>query len=156
MGWVDGNCPKCGARVHEKCNAWVYGSPVRTCPHCKEEFLDKRWREVAIDGFATGPKNAKLYLGAAVGFLLVTIVCILWLGSMVRTQGHYPIKIVACIGVGIMGTIVCATVFVRIITGYEDKENTRYMDESKRRLQDRNYVDKLISFGYTVPDEFVK
>lgn len=156
MGYVEGNCPKCGAKVRERCNAWVYGSPIRTCPNCKKEFLDKRWREVAIDGFATGSKNAKLYLGATIAFLFFTIVCVLWLTNMINTQGHYPIKLVGCIALGIVGTIGCAIVFLRIVTGYEDKQNAKYMDESKRRLQDENYVDKLISFGYAVPDEFTK
>lgn len=156
IGYVQGNCPECGARVHEKCNAWVYGSPIRTCPKCKKEFLDKRWREVAIDGFTPGSKNAKFYLGGTVSFLLFTIACILWLRSMISTRGHYPVKLIGCIVVGIIGTIGCFVVFLRIVTGYEDKKNARYLDESKRRLQDKNYVDKLISFGYTVPDEFMK
>ena len=154
MGCVQGTCPKCGAQVREKCNAWVYGSPIRTCPKCKNEFLDKRWREVAIDGFATGPKSAKLYLGATIGFLVFTIICILWLRNLISTQGHYPTKLAGCIVVGIVGTIGCFIVFLRIITGYEDKQNAKYMAESKRRLQDKEYIDKLISFGYTVPDEF--
>lgn len=154
MGVVQGTCPHCGGMVREKSNAWVYGSPIRTCPKCKQEFLDKRWREVAIDGFATGAKSAKLYLGATIGFLLFTIICTLWLRNMIATQGHYPTRLVGCIVVGIVGTVGCAVVFLRIVTGYEDKQNAKYMAESRRRLQDKNYIDKLVSFGYTVPDEF--
>lgn len=156
MGYVEGKCPKCGSMVREKCNAWVYGSPIRVCPNCKNEFLDKRWREVAIDGFETTAKNAKLYMWATIGFLLFTIACVLWLVSMVKTKGSYPNKLLGCIGVGIIGTIGCFVVFLRIVTGYEDKQNAKYMDESIRRLQDRNYVEKLVSYGYIVPDEFVK
>lgn len=102
MGYVQGTCPKCGAQVMEKCNAWVYGSPIRTCPKCENEFLDIRWREVAIDGLAAG----------------------------------------------------CTIMFLRIITGCEDKQNAKYMAESRKRLQNKEYIDKLISFGYMVPDEF--
>ena len=154
MGFVQGTCPHCGGMVREKCNAWVYGSPIRTCPQCKQEFLDKRWREVAIDGITTGLKSAKLYLGATIGFLLFTIICTLWLRNMIATQGHYPTRLVGCIVVGIVGTAGCAVVFLRIVTGYEDKQNAKYMAESRRRLQDKNYIDKLVSFGYTVPDKF--
>ncbi|MCM1180435.1 MAG: hypothetical protein NC347_09280 [Clostridium sp.] len=156
MGWVEGNCPKCGKKVREKCNAWVYGSPIRTCPHCKREFLDTRWREVAIDGLVPGSKNAKFYLWGMIGFLAATVACSLWLWQMISTQGHYPIKLVGCIVIGIIGTVGCAVVFLRIVTGYEDKQNARYMDESRRRLEDRDYIEKLISFGYTVPDRFMK
>ena len=62
MGYVEGNCPKCGTKIREKCNAWVYGSPIRTCPSCQSEFLDKRFREVAIGGFDPRANNPKFYL----------------------------------------------------------------------------------------------
>ncbi|MCM1468495.1 MAG: hypothetical protein NC086_10120 [Alistipes sp.] len=156
MGYVEGKCPECGAKIWEKCNAWVYGSPIRTCPKCRKEFLDSRWREVAIDGFVRQSTNAKGYFLAMLGFLAVTAVCVLWLRKMIVTQGYYPTKLVGCIVLGIAGTIGCAVMFVRIVTGYEDRQNARYMAESKKRLQDSGYVEKLRSFGYMVPDEYIK
>ncbi len=48
MGFMEENCPKSGKKIGESCNAWrMYGSPIRTCPKCKSEFLDNWWREVA-------------------------------------------------------------------------------------------------------------
>lgn len=29
MGYVEWNCPKCGKKNREACNAWVYGNPIR-------------------------------------------------------------------------------------------------------------------------------
>ena len=62
MNFIEGTCPKCGAKTREKCNTWVYGSPIRTCGSCKTEYLDKRWREVAIDGFDPRSNNSSFYL----------------------------------------------------------------------------------------------
>lgn len=156
MGFIEGNCPSCGQKMREKCNAWAYGSPIRTCPNCQREFLDKRWREVAIDGFATNKKSARLYLGATAVFLLFTVSCALCLIKLVEIQGSYPSKLLGCVLVGAVGTIGCFVVFLRIVTGYEDKHNKHYMEESRRRLQDKKYVDKLIFYGYKIPDEFMK
>ena len=66
MNYVEGNCPHCGVKTKEPCNTWVYGSPVRTCPSCKTEYLDKRWKEVAIDGFDLRSMNASFYLKATI------------------------------------------------------------------------------------------
>ena len=40
MNFIEGTCPKCGAKTRENCNTWVYGSPVRICKSCKTEYLD--------------------------------------------------------------------------------------------------------------------
>lgn len=154
MGMIVGICPKCGAKVKEKCNAWVYGSPIRTCPKCNMEYLDTRWREVAVDGFAKGSKNAKLYFIATLGFLLFSVLCILRLIYVQKTDSYYSSELIGCIIVGFVGVLGCGLIFLRIVTGYEDKKNAIFMEESKKRLQDKNYVEKLVIYGYKIPDEF--
>lgn len=154
MGYVEGNCPKCGAKVRERCNAWVYGSPIKTCPSCKSEFLDKRFREVAIDGFDPRANNPRLYLLGFFGFLVFTIVCAAWLIAMINARQSYPVKLVGCILVGIVGTVGCAVVLLRQMTGYEEKQNARFMEESQKRMQDKDYVEKLVAYGYSVPDTY--
>lgn len=49
MGYVEWNCPKCGKKNREACNAWVYGSPIRNCKACNQEYFDDRWREIALE-----------------------------------------------------------------------------------------------------------
>lgn len=156
MGYVEGNCPKCGKMIRERCNAWVYGSPIRQCPYCKYEFLDRRWKEVAIDGIDKKSSNPKFYLLATVGFIIFTIICVVSLVNMIKLQGHYPIKLIGCIIAGITGMVMSILLYLRNVTGYEDKKNEIYMDESKKRLQDRHYVEKLVAFGYDVPEEYLK
>lgn len=52
------NCPHCGAKyeglnykgVQFKDSQMKYGSPLKLCPVCKKEFLDKNYREIAVEG----------------------------------------------------------------------------------------------------------
>ena len=60
MGYVEWNCPKCGKKNREACNAWVYGSPIRNCKACNQEYFDNRWREIAIEGVEPATKSLKL------------------------------------------------------------------------------------------------
>ena len=52
-------CPECKTKNRETCNAWMYGSPIRQCKACRSEYLDRRFREVAIDGFDPRSNNPK-------------------------------------------------------------------------------------------------
>ncbi len=38
-------------------------------------------------------------------------------------MGSYPIKLVGCIFVGAIGMIGCFVIFLRIVLGYEEKQN---------------------------------
>lgn len=152
MGYVEWNCPKCQKLNREGCNAWVYGSPIRYCKACNAEFFDNRWRELAINGVEPASKNPKFYLGATIVSILFTCVCALWLISDIKIRGSYPIRLLGCVILGIISSIACLLVFLRIVTGYEDKQNVKYYNESVQRLQNKEYVDKLISYGCNVPD----
>lgn len=80
--------------------------------------------------------------------------CIIWLIEDIRMMGSYPIKLTGCIFVGAIGTIGCFVIFLRIILGYEEKQNQKYYNESLQRMNDKSYVEKLISYGYNVPEQF--
>ena len=154
MGYVEWNCPKCSKNNRESCNAWVYGSPIRNCKYCNSEYYDNRWRELALEGVEPATKNPKLYLIATLGFLVFTIACAIWLVTSINSTGGFPIKLVGCVFVGAIGTIGCFVIFLRIVLGYEDKQNQKYYAESLERVKDKAYIEKLISYGYNVPQRF--
>lgn len=154
MGYVEWDCPKCGKKNREACNAWVYGSPIRNCKVCNSEYFDNRWREVALEGVEPATKSPKLYLSATLGFLVFTIVCTIWLITDIKTMGSYPINLAGCVFAGAVGTIVFLVIFLRIVLGYEDKQNKKYYEESLQRINNKAYVEKLISYGYNVPEKF--
>ena len=71
MGYMEGKCSRCGEAVKEKSNMWAYGSPIRICPFCKQEYLDRRWREVAVQGF--DPKSTSVAYYATAFLILFAI-----------------------------------------------------------------------------------
>ncbi|MBQ6555506.1 MAG: hypothetical protein IJR45_02125 [Firmicutes bacterium] len=156
ISYVEGSCPNCGAKTKESCNTWVYGSPIRTCKSCNAEYIDKRWREVAIDGFDPRSQNADFYLKGTLGLAVFTIVCILLTVWMAGTSGRIPLKMIACIIGGALGTVFCAYRLIKIKSGAVEKENAAFMEESINRLKNADYVKKLEEYGYKIPEEFKK
>lgn len=114
----------------------------------------KRWREIALEGVEPATKNPKFYLIATITCFLFTVACVIWLIADIRMMGSYPIKLAGCIFVGAIGTIGCFVIFLRIVLGYEEKQNQKYYNESLQRMNDKSYAKKLISYGYNVPEKF--
>lgn len=154
MGYVQWNCPKCGNQNGEKCNAWVYGSPIRYCKKCKGEYFDGRWTEVAIDGLDKRSGKPGTYAIFAVVCLAFSAVCGLWMMTSIRTRGYYISTQLLCVLAGIIGAIGSVVMIIRSVSGYEDKQNQKYYEESVARLKDKAYVEKLEGYGFRVPDEF--
>ena len=55
----------------------------------------------------------------------------------------------ACILCSLFG-IVSGVIALRIKLGFADKDNEKYMAESKARLQDAQYIEKLKKYGYNI------
>ena len=144
--WI---CPQCKTKNREACNTWMYGTPIRDCKACRSEYLDRRWREVAIDGFDPRSNNAQFYVKVALVFLAIALVCSVMIYFQ-YAKGFYSTKIIA-IGAGstLLG-ITCLIMSIRIKLGFQNKDNDKYMAESKARLQDPQYIEKLRKFGYKV------
>lgn len=136
MNFIEGNCPKCGAKTRENCNTWVYGSPVRICKSCKTEYLDRRWREVAVDGFDPRSQNSSFYLKGFIGFLIFTVLCAIWLIWLINNTGSYPSKLLGCVMVGGLGTLLCGFLYLRIKLG------------ELRQIKTGIYLLTLLTFPY--------
>ena len=115
----------------------------------RSEYLDRRWREVAIDGFDPRSRNAKFYAKGAAFLLSLAIVC----GVLLQTSlvhGNNSTKLtLACILCSLFG-VVSGFIALRIKLGFADKDNAKYMAESKARLGDSTYVEKLKKYGYNI------
>lgn len=154
MGFVDMQCPKCGAKIREKCNAWAYGSPIKSCPKCGSEFIDKRFREVAVEGFDTRSTDPVLYLKGFGLFLAFTTVCAVLLVFMINFMGGYPTKLVGCLVLCAFAGLVCLVLFICTKLGLGEKDNAKHLEESEKRLQNKEYVKKLEEYGYDIPDKY--
>ena len=156
LNFLEWDCPSCGKHNREDTNTWCYGTPIRHCRHCDGEYLDRRWREVAVEGFDPRSTNSSLYLKGCIGFALFAAIMALWIFWSIRTKGYYMTLNAFCVGLGVLASIACFVLWIRIRTGAESKNQAPYMEESMQRMQDPAYVQKLISYGYQVPDTFRK
>lgn len=149
MSYAEWICPECKTKNREACNSWMYGSPIRECKACRSEYLDRRFREVAIDGFDPRSNNAQFYVKGTLFLLAIALVC----GVLTYFQyngGHYSMKVVIAGAASALGAIACLVMSIRIKLGFQNKDNDKYMAESKTRLQDTQYVEKLRKYGYKV------
>lgn len=149
MSYAEWVCPECKTKNRESCNAWMYGSPIRECKTCRAEYLDRRFREVAIDGFDPRSNNAKVYVKGTLFLLAIAAIC----GVLIYFQyakGYYSMKIIIVGALSALAGIACGINALRIKLGFQSKSNDKYMEESKARLQDSQYVEKLRKYGYKV------
>ena len=149
MNYAEWVCPECKAKNREACNMWMYGSPIRECKACRSEYLDRRWREVAIDGFDPRSKNAKFYAKGALFLLSIAAICSVLIYFQ-YAKGYYSMKIIAAGALSALASIACGINALRIKFGFADKDNSKHMAESKARLGDPQYVEKLRKYGYKV------
>lgn len=155
MSYLEGTCPKCGEKTREQSNTWGYGSPIRFCPRCKQEYLDRRWREVAIDGFDPKSTSPGFYLKA---FLLLVVVAAIsggWLYYTTHVKNYYSTLVVTVVIISVIGAVACLGLSIWIALGFAAKTNSHYLEESKRRLRNADYVRKLQAYGYVIPSEYL-
>ncbi|WP_298772162.1 hypothetical protein [uncultured Fibrobacter sp.] len=149
MNYAEWVCPECKTKNRETCSMWMYGSPIRECKACRSEYLDRRWREVAIDGFDPRSKNAKFYAKGAAFLLSMAIICGVLLQTSFVHGNNFTKLTLACILCSLFG-VVSGFIALRIKLGFADKDNDKFMAESKARLGDPKYVEKLRKFGYKI------
>lgn len=155
MGYSVGACTKCGEKAQEKCNMWMYGSPIRYCTRCKQEYLDKRWREIAIDGFDPRSTSPAFYLKCTLAMLAFTAISGGWLYYTMNFRHYYSTLVLSCFIVGCIGSLLCVFMVIRNLTGFEKRSNEKFRKESLQRMQNLEYVKKLQEYGYRIPEEFL-
>ena len=152
-----GKCPHCGKSIAitYMLNEWKYGSPIKVCKKCNQEYIDKRYHEMAIDGFSPETFDIKGTLSFLIFGVMSTIASILitafslWLDS-----SYYPMVIAT----GIMGILIVIGMICNLIsikTGIKQRRIEKKMLQSVERLQNKEYAHKLASLGYSVPERFL-
>lgn len=154
-GSLEYKCKKCNYVNREIGNMWMYGSPIRQCKNCKCEYFDGRWREVALEGVDPKSNNPMFYLKGMAFMAALTSVCGALAMHLSSTTGIVSTRLIACIGVGVIGMLMCFVLAVRAKLGFDEKRNARYMNESIKRLESDAYVNELRSHGYNVSWEQV-
>ena len=154
MGYSEMNCPHCGKMNRESCNAHMYGSPIRVCKSCGKKYVDSRYTEPALTGFDRKSTDPSLYAKGAGIFAAGFVITLGWVIIDIKTKGSYPIKVAGASFICLMGLVLCLVCFVRIKSGISEKENQKYLEESEKRLSDKEYVRELIDNGIDVPERY--
>lgn len=153
---IQNNCPYCGKtiRVKRYKAEHAYGSPVRTCEHCAKTYIDRYYRELALEGEKSidrrkiAPKN--------VGMMLFGILIVLFGAFLFPEEKDIMIRVLLIILGGLL-TLSAAWVLITEYRTYDARmkffEEERA--ESEKRLKDNEYAQKLKNAGYRVPERYL-
>ena len=149
------NCPFCGKVVEQRAYAswgrqdseqdkWLFGTPMRLCPHCGKLFIDRDRQELAITGprkqdmAVIGPASLRLALmGVVLGALLLVgklnalayIAFGVALATLPADAAQYPTR---------------------------QKKLKTERAASEKRLSDPDYARALKNAGYGIPEHYLK
>lgn len=142
-------CPKCrkiyGFSYHSDDPAdeyylKKYGSPIKTCPKCQTVFLDKEYKEIAIEGFEYRRLGPLTYIIGGIGT---------WLGISICISGGVASGL-------IVSTISAGSVVYTVL--WHRKRRKFLVGETIRsveRMRDPEYAAVLKEYGYSVPDKYL-
>lgn len=154
MTYITKKCPHCKSSysIMQPKGTSFYGCPIRQCATCGKQFLDKDYREIAIDGIR--PVDMKrvttgTIILSVLGFLFGLVLVYCYFSDM---QSVWYL-VGAAISVILAGYLVIGE-----ITGYDDRQAFLELERkrSEARLRDPNYIYTLRKLGYYVPDSLLK
>jgi len=145
------HCKNCGKKLlkferYER----KYKCPLAKCSKCGEEYIDPRCHELALEGI---PESEFKVTGCIVLFVIGALIA--WrgyyltglhmLGTPDSMQWLLP-TVILLLGIAmIVGSIVET---IRILSGSKKRKYERLLEESKERMADEEYVQKLRSLGF--------
>ena len=151
-------CPECGKKfMFYDDNQYYYGSPVRTCKKCGEQYIDRRYHEIAIEGIQKGQMSVRAYIISMLigGFFIwrgIHLTQYRMLGSVEIMKWFLPVTFIL-LGIGVI--IASIVEIILISTGKKAEKFEKLTFESEERLRDRNYAWTLKQEGYNVPEQFL-
>ena len=123
---------------------WLFGSPLRMCPHCKQMFFDKDVQEIAITGMR---RQDKAFITS--GSLKLAVMGII-LGILMFIAKLTTFAAIAA-SVGLLCGIADLCLYPTRIKKLEKERQV-----SEKRLSDPGYARMLKNAGYEVPEKYLK
>lgn len=148
-------CPHCGATVGINGSAsYFYGSPVRTCGQCKNNYIDKSYHEIEIDGIREEDLSSKAGLRSVM--LIALIAAFLVLGNVyLISRGRVRVGLLLLALLSLILFVYSIVDAVKIKTGKKKKELEAERQASVARLQNPEYARLLAELGYKVPEKYL-
>lgn len=143
-------CPHCGKEVGINVKeGFAYGSPIRTCKHCSQPYLDRTFHEIEIDGYRPGDLDTK----GNGKMILESLVAVIVTGVLVTLIPNTIVLIALLLSLVFFFGMIIETVKVK--TGKRKKELEKLRQESESRLRNREYAQTLKALGYNVPEKYL-
>lgn len=122
---------------------WLFGSPLRMCPNCKQLFIDKDMQELAI----TGPRkqDSAIITPGSRKLALMGVI----LGVLMYVAGLHIFGYITG-GVGVACGIADLAFYPTRL-----KKLERERQASEKRLSDPNYARMLKNAGYSIPEKYL-
>ena len=160
MQYITKKCPKCGSAYStmQPKGTGFYGSPLRQCSKCGELFIDKDYREIAIDGIRTADtkrlSGSTLFACTSLLFMAVALICLYINDSSLFSSGRSIWSIFFAI---VLLGMICFLV-IDEVRGYGERQSFLEQERrnSEKRLQDYQYARFLQKLGYTVPEQYLR
>lgn len=145
------HCKSCGKKLlsYEKYQK-KYKSPLAVCKKCGTEYFDPRCHELAVEGIPEAEFSIKsdivlLVIGALICWRGYYLFGMHMLGTPDSMQFLMP-SVILLLGIGmVIGAIAD---MIRISTGSKRRKYERLLEESRLRMEDEDYVQKLKETGY--------
>ncbi len=155
MQYIKYKCNNCGKYLYTYYEGVKkYGTAIGRCKNCDREYLDLRYREIDIKGIQKKDLSVLPYLiGIAFGVLAVWRCYYLssWEDMEMPKWGHYIMLIfIGLLGVAII--VFCTWDAIEILTGKKKEKYEKKIEESRRRIRDESYMEKLKKLGYDFDD----
>lgn len=153
---TDGSCPHCKKRFSSyNASSSDFGSPIRKCRYCQKEYLDRRYHEIAVEGWnesSLNPMNSLKVAGIGLAGVLIA-------GGLtaytIYTKGYYMMKGALAGILAFVIMIVGIVDFIRVKTGAKQRSIDKKKVESEERLKNREYAMLLAENGYNVPEKYL-
>ncbi|MBQ8789961.1 MAG: hypothetical protein IJZ51_01470 [Ruminiclostridium sp.] len=149
-------CKGCGKKVDTfVVGDYRYGSPIKTCPKCKAEYINPVYHEIETDGISPDAFDIKKLLIV----LLIGVIFFVISAAMhyyeVTTLDYYHTIYIAIMVISIIVILFAIGDIILIKTGLKEKRNERKRQESVQRMSNPEYALKLREFGYNVPQKYI-
>lgn len=153
---TSGSCPVCGKKIPGyNASASYNGSPIRTCAHCQNPYLDRRYHELAAENL---PDNELSVSNGLKIFALGLVFLLLSGGFTICTiyfsERYYP-KMIIIMVMSVVIMVFGIVDMIRTASGAKLKKLERERAESEQRLMNRDYARQLAELGYNVPDRYL-
>ena len=144
-------CPGCGKTLFSYEPRYrKYGKIIHECKKCGTSYLDPRYHELAIDGipedeFRPFPYIFMFVIGGLIAWRGWHLLSVKQLGVPGAMQWLLP-TVFLIIGTAlVIGSLIG---LISIKTGLKRSKFEKMLEESKARMRDTRYTDKLRSMGY--------